>query len=553
MQPTVIQHVLSSLKALGVTDVFGVPGDYAFPINDAVSEDRGLNWVANCNELNAAYAADGYARIKGFAAVSTTFGVGELSAINGIAGAYAECLPVFHLVGMPRTKTQEAKLPVHHSLGNGAFDAFYKMAEPVVCAQAIMTPENCARETERLIAAARYHRRPVYMGFPEDYARTPIAGAAVAEAAAKSDPAQLRTAIRAIADAIARSRTACILPGIFVVRWGCRQEALELLNACGLPYATMLMDKTVFDETHPAYMGMYVGHLMNPEVQEFVEGCDCVLNLGTVHSDVNTGIFTARIDPSRSISVNHHDVRVGSAAFENVEMRDVLRALAEFLPRRTDIRGPRVKGLGAPAGSANDAIGADALFPRWERFVRRGDIVVTDTGVASMGLAFAQMPEGVTYLNEALWGSIGWATPAAFGAAVADPGRRTILITGEGSHQLTAQEISQFPRRGLKPVIFVLNNYGYLTERLFCTDGSAPYNDVAQWNYAALPAALGCKGWLAAKAATCAELDQAMSRAETCGTGAYIEVITDTYAAPPLPGKMRTYIAEMARPSGAGK
>ena len=97
------------------------------------------------------------------AALNTTYGVGELSAINGIAGAYAEHLPIFHLVGMPASTVQGAHGLVHHTLGNGEFDLFHKMTEPVVCARAIMTPDNCVAETERLIAAAFYHRRPVYM------------------------------------------------------------------------------------------------------------------------------------------------------------------------------------------------------------------------------------------------------------------------------------------------------------------------------------------------------------------------------------------------------
>src|SRR5262245_60350589 len=170
MAKTVIQHVLSRLQDIGITDIFGVAGDYAFPVEDAVCADRNFRWIGNCNELNAAYAADGYARIRGMAAVSTTYAVGELSAINGIAGSYTEFLPVFHLVGMPASSVQAAHRLVHHTLGNGEFDLFYKMAEPVVCARAVMTPETCVAETERLIAAALYHRRPAYMAFPSDLA-----------------------------------------------------------------------------------------------------------------------------------------------------------------------------------------------------------------------------------------------------------------------------------------------------------------------------------------------------------------------------------------------
>ena len=160
MPITVIQYVLKRLKEIGVDDVFGVAGDYAFPVNDAIVEDPALNWITCCNELNAAYAADGYARTRGVAALCTTYGVGELAAMSGIAGAYAEHLPVFHLVGTPNLATQEGRALVHHTLGNGEFDLFHRMAEPIVCASAALTPQNAAAETERLIAAAFYHRRP---------------------------------------------------------------------------------------------------------------------------------------------------------------------------------------------------------------------------------------------------------------------------------------------------------------------------------------------------------------------------------------------------------
>ena len=171
---TVIEHVLERLKAIGISEVFGVAGDYAFPVEDAIVTFPGIEWVGSCNELNAAYAADGYARVRGVGAVSTTYGVGELSAISAIGGAYAEHLPVFHLVGMPNMPTQAGRALVHHTLGNGEFDFFRKMAEPVVCASAIMTPQNVAYETERLIAEALYHRRPVYMAFPADLANQTV-------------------------------------------------------------------------------------------------------------------------------------------------------------------------------------------------------------------------------------------------------------------------------------------------------------------------------------------------------------------------------------------
>src|ERR1700741_3802332 len=194
MAQTIIQHVLGRLKEVGVDDIFGVAGDYAFPVNDAIVEHPAINWIGCCNGLNAAYAADGYARMRGVAAVCTTYGVGELAAMSGIAGSYAEHLAVFHLVGTPNLATQEGRSLVHHTLGNGEFDLFHRMAEPIVCASAVVTPQNAASETERLIAEALYHRRPVYMAIPSDVANAPVLGQAPSVRPPSSDVESLAAA-----------------------------------------------------------------------------------------------------------------------------------------------------------------------------------------------------------------------------------------------------------------------------------------------------------------------------------------------------------------------
>jgi indolepyruvate decarboxylase len=256
MTKTVIEYVLSRLKAIGSTDVFGVPGDYAFPVNDAICNDPEMRWIGCSNELNAAYAADGYARVKGMAALCTTYGVGELSAINGIAGAYPEHLPIFHLVGMPSMATQTLRATMHHTLGNGEYDLLRRMAEPAMCASAVMTPQNVAFETERLIAEALFHRRPVYMAFPADYANQPVLGSAAPIPAPASNGEALKAAIAAIAAALDEARTACVLPGILLARTGLRARMQSVIDRSGLPFATMFMDKSVLDEQQPGFVGM---------------------------------------------------------------------------------------------------------------------------------------------------------------------------------------------------------------------------------------------------------------------------------------------------------
>lgn len=546
MTKTVIEHVLSRLRDIGITDVFGVPGDFAFAINDAICNHPGVRWVGCCNELNAAYAADGYARIKGVAALCTTYGVGELSAINGVAGAFAEHLPVFHLVGTPNISTQVAHALMHHTLGNGEYELFRRMSGPVVCASAVMTPHNAAFETERLIFEAIYHRRPVYMAFPADLACQPVVGDAQPIPPPRSNPEMLSAATDAIVGALAEAENACVLPGALVARAGLRAELQALIDVSGLPFASMFMGKSVLDEQHPAYAGMYDGALMNEEVRSFVEGRDLVLNVGALMTDFNSGAFTARLEPARIITIGHHCTQVNGKTYTSVELGDILANLAGRLPKRA-WPAIRAASLGDVTGSGDDQISVAALYSRWGNFLKPDDILIAETGTASMGLGFALLPRGATFHNQTLWGSIGWATPAAFGAAVAAPDRRVVLVTGDGAHQLTVQEISQFARLNLRPVVFVLNNNGYLIERLLCKEPSIGYNDIAPWHYAELPRAFGCEDWITARVSTCGEFDQALEGAGKSNTGAYIEVVTDTYAASPLAMKLHDAVKTLYR------
>ena len=533
MKQTLIEYVISRLNLLGITNIFGVPGDYSFPINGAICEDKRFRWIGTCNELNASYAAGGYARIKGLAALCTTQGVGELSAINGIAGAYSEYLPIFHLVGMQPSTTWKSHVYMHHTLGTEEHDVFFKMSKYVYCAQAILTPENCISEMERLIGAALYNWRPVYIGIPKDYASSMIQeNVSITKNNTmyiKSDSSSaVRAVVTAIVEVVQKAKTVCILPGILISRLGLYDTALALLNRSGLVFASTPMDKGVLDEMHPSYIGMYFGHYGDPEVYSFVESCNCILNLGVMMTEINTGRFTSKLDFSKVIDIMHHHVRIGSSIFQGVEMKDVLQELAKHLsPRCTNVKTLDVRDLGLPKGSPDDPIKVEYLYPRLAQFFKPADTIIVDVGTSFLPLIYARLPARATFHNSSLWASIGWATPAAFGASLANSEqRRTILITGDGAHQMSVQEISQFPSHRLKPIIFVLNNGGYLIERIIGGSKIDTCNDVASWDYHELPKAFGCSDWFTAKVTTCGELDQAMRIIERCETGAYIEIVT---------------------------
>jgi indolepyruvate decarboxylase len=535
MPETVIQYLLNRLKQLGIRDFFGVPGDFAFPINNSICDDENLRWIGCCNELNAAYAADGYARIKGMSALSTTFGVGELSALCGIAGSYAEHNIVFHIVGMPKMSMQEKHAILHHTLGNGEFDQFMTMATSVVCAKTMLTPENCVNEVERIITAALEQHRPVYIAIPHDYVHREISPCIVpTDMLKKSDHETLEKVIFTIVDKLSNAKKACIMPCILVERFGLKELTKIVVNASGLPYVTMESDKSVLDETTPSYLGLYSGQLINPEIREFVESCDCILAIGAILSDYNTGMFTAKLDKSRIINIMPSEVNIGETNYPNVKMSDVLRELPERLYKRTDISGPVAKRPKIPEVDDENPINSDYLYARLAEFFRPNDIIIADSSTSFFGLLPIFLPKGARIESQMLWGAIGWATPATFGVAMSVPDKRVILITGEGSHQMTAQEISQFYRYDLKPIIFVLNNHGYLIERMLSKKLDYCYNELAEWQYHKLPEVLGCNDWIIRKAITCGDLNKVMEELDNTRKGAYIEIVMPKLSAPQL-------------------
>ncbi len=549
---TVAQHLLNRVAQMGAAHVIGVPGDYSFPITDAACVHPEMKWVGCCSELNAAYMADGYARVRGIGVLTTTFGVGELSALNGIAGAFAERVPVVHLVGMPATSTQALRSIVHHTLGDGDFGAWAAMSSRISCASALLTVDNAVAEIERCLNAAAAHSQPVYIGIPADVAETPLSNSSLPQirqplwSIHASDHDALHAAAEEILERIANSRRTCILVGSIVARLGLRKQTTDFVEASGLPFATMWMDKSILDETHPQHCGMYSGSLANDQVREFVESSDLVINLGAILSDLNTGIYTAQLDRMRCITIMRNTTTIAAAAYRDVHMSDLLRMLSvgcKRAPKKSS--WPSVQGLGAPQGDPDGPIASPFLFPSIEQFMRTGDMVFAETGTISMGLLSARMPRGADFMNQALWGSVGWAVPAGIGGALADQTRRTVIVTGEGAHQFSPQELGTASRMGLNPIIIVVNNSGYLTERILCRDPEMQYNDVQPWNYSALPEAMGCAGWKSTRVQTCSQFAEALAAASHHGNGTYIEVMTPRDDLPPFGKSIRNFLRSM--------
>jgi indolepyruvate decarboxylase len=539
--PTVAEYTLRRLAALGIDRVFGVPGDYAFSVDDAVEHVDGLDWVACANELNAAYAADGYARIRGAAILSTTYGVGELSALNGVMGAKAHRVPVFHIVGMPSERIQRLGLITHHNLGDTRYDRFQEISATACCVSAVLTPDNCVDELERIIREALRQSMPAYLVISEvnglmPVLGTPVTGVALAQITRqRSDPTELAAAVDAIAAKVTAAQRPVSLITALTSRYGVSDKAAEFVGKADLPVAITANDKGVIDESLPQFIGLYGGASSSPaEVRNVVLEADLILDIGGVMlTELNTGLWGDVLDTSRAVCIHENWVRSGTDVYVNVAIEDVLDGLISAVSPRARQSGPvptelELTGSGAdPTSSAN-------FYPRLQRRLRAGDTVVIETGTCMSHLNAMLLPPGVGAEGQGLWGSIGWATPAALGIAMAKPTGRTWLVTGDGSHQLTLNELAVMGRYGVTPVIFVLNNGLYGIEDVISERGHE-YDDLAPVQYHLLPAAFGCKDWLSAKVSTVAELDRALDQIDAHQGAAYIEVMIPNEESQPLP------------------
>jgi indolepyruvate decarboxylase len=488
MTMTVGEFLLRRIREAGIGHAFGVPGDYNLELLQQMEDSGTLTWMGACNELNASYAADGYARLNGMAALIVTNAVGALSAINGIAGSYAEHVPVICVCGSIPYKSMERGLGMHHTMADGTWDRFITAYAQVTTAQARLTPDNAVTEIDRLIRAAWHDKLPVYMEVPSDIAyldiEVPTAPLMLAEP--PSDPERLRSCAAAIADRMSQAKSPAILVDLDADRYGVAGEIMRLAEKTQMPVAVAPTAKAVIDETFPHYLGLYNGKASQPQVVEAIENSDCLLSVGYRPIDLTTGDFTGSL-PANTIHVRGHSVDVGDDNYQAVTLKEVLSAVADAVSPVTN-RATRHFAAAASTGNHVDGSAKLTQAAYWQAiqgYIRSGDVLIAEDGTsyASAGL---QLPPNCSFVSQVIWGSIGYSVGSLLGTLTAAPERRHLLFVGDGSFQLTAQEISTMLRHDYKPVIFLINNGGYTIERCWLGKTSR-FNDVANWSYADLP------------------------------------------------------------------
>lgn len=409
------------------------------------------------------YAADGYARVKGISALVTTFGVGELSALNAIAGAYSEFVPIVHIVGQPNTKSQRDGMLLHHTLGNGDFNVFTRMSEDISCYVARLNdPLDAATLIDSAIRQCWIRSRPVYVALPTDIVNAKVNGDRLKKpidlSLPENNPEKEDYVVEVVLKYLRAAKNPVILVDACAIRHRTLEEVHDLVEASGLPTFVTPMGKGAVDETHKNFGGVYAGNGSNPGVGEVVESSDLVLSIGAIKSDFNTSGFTYRIGQLNTIDFHSTYVRVRYSEYPDTNMKGVLRKIIQRMGTLSPASVPQVNNRlpDSELKSSDQTITHAWLWPTVGQWLKPHDIVLTETGTANFGIWDTRFPAQVTAISQVLWGSIGYSLGSCQGAAMAakeQGNRRTILFIGDGSTQLTVQELSTMLSNKLNPIM----------------------------------------------------------------------------------------------------
>jgi TPP-dependent 2-oxoacid decarboxylase len=526
---TVAEYLLTRLKEIGVDHLFGVPGDFVLGFLNQVLKSN-LKYVGTCNELNAAYAADGYARIRGIGAFTSTYGVGELSAVNGVAGAFAERVPVVVITGSPATINFRTRPLLHHTLGD--YQIPLKIYEKITVASTqLYSAETAPAEIDRVLSACLSRKLPVYISLPADVVmmKCKRPNAFLFPTPDPSDRDALGEAIREALGMLDKAEKPVVIGDVELIRFKLQKEFAGFLDKTGFPYVTMMLGKTILSGQHQQFIGLFEGDRSRDYVRKRVESADCILQLGALMTDINTGGFTTNLDDSKTIRANIRSVKIRHHYYENVNLHDFMIGLTRKLSRRDpatlDIRraadGCVHRYTQAYLPDAPKPLTIKRFFDRVSHFIKNDSIVIAETGVSLFSAAEMLLPEGAIFIGQAFYGSIGYTVGATLGAGMAAQDRQVVLFVGDGSFQVTCQDLSTMIRNRLKPVIFLINNDGYTIERVIC---DRPYNDIQPWRYHKLADVFG--GGLGLDVRTEGELEDALEKAAATDDLVFIEIHT---------------------------
>jgi len=524
-QTTVGSFLFDYLHKLGVTHVFGIPGDFALPTFRWLQQSK-LKIITMTHEPSVGFAADGYARMNGLGVACVTYCVGGLNMLNSVACAYAEKSPMLVISGGPSPADRKKDVLMHHKVRT--FDTQRRIYEEVTCATAVLLdPETAAAEIMRVVSAVLENSRPGYIEVPFDVVDMPIGviPPTVNHPAPVSDQDNLNAMLEDAVAAVNNAKQPVIIADIELHRHGLVDQALAVASKFNIPVASTLMSKSIISETHPLFIGVYSGPLSDAAVQKYVEDSDCLIMLGALITDVWFGFMSTseKLSRKRTMLATTEKMQIGARTYENVVLKEFLERLHEapVAARKTGALpqpAPEPKPLSDSEKSAS--ISMETFFRILGLHAGENNIITCDTGDSLFGAMKLRTKKATNFIADAYYLSMGFGVPAAIGVMAARPDNRVIAIVGDGAFQMTGIELSTAVKFGMKPIVFVLNNDGYGTQR-FILDG--PFNEILRWNYTKLTELLGAG--VGKKVTTNREMEAAIREAIVSDQMYLIEVI----------------------------
>ena len=526
-------YLAKRLEEIGVKHYFVVPGDYNLILLDEFLKNKNLEMISCCNELNAGYAADGYARARGIGVVITTFSVGALSALNAVAGSYAEDLPVIIISGGPNTNSEPENQTLHHTLGEVNYQ-YQKEIFSSVCSESVIIKHKkvAPYQIDVAIKECLRTKKPVYIEIPCN-----IAGLHIHEPRhfrffeeLSSDPLVLEQAVDHAADFLNSVQKPILIAGVKLRPWNAIESFKKLADASDYAVASMPNAKGFFPEDHPNYLGIYWGQVSSTGVSEIVESSHAYLFAGPTFTDYTTTGYTALINHNKLINIGPDYAKLPNGTYNQIHINEFLEELSKKLkPNNNNVVAyERIKTVPAkePPVKPKQVLTTRRMFAIIQDFIDSDTAIIAETGDSWFNGLKLELPGSSKFEIQMQYGSIGWSVGATLGHALGMPEKRVMAFIGDGSFQLTAQEISTMIRYGLNPVIFLINNGGYTIE-VEIHDG--PYNNIKNWKYSELVDVFNAEdgNGISFKAKSEGELQKAIKKSLTHKGLSLIEVIID--------------------------
>ncbi|WP_447970178.1 alpha-keto acid decarboxylase family protein [Nitrospira sp. M1] len=483
MSETIGSLLLKRLHNLGLHHIFGIPGDYVLTLYKLIEESP-VQHIGTTREDCAGFAADAYARIHGIGGVCVTYCVGGLNIVNATACAYAERSPVVVLSGSPG-KAERIQNPfLHHMVRDHTTQR--EVFDKVTVASVILDdPAMAEQDIDRALAALRRYKRPIYLEIPRDMVLTPVdiqSSTAPKETECSSDPVALKEAVGEVQEILADSERPVLLAGAEIYRFGLQEDLRQLVERMHVPIATTLLGKSVIQEDHPLYIGVYGELVGREDVLAFVDEADCLLTMGTVLTDIDDiKVHTKLLASGRTINATADAITIKHHRYDDVRFEDFVRALSSaplpsFPTRPLPKQDPRL----FEEPSSSTPVTLHSLFGHIDSQLTENHLVIADVGESLFASADLHVHQSAEFLSPAYYTSMGFSMPAALGAGFADPSKRIVVLVGDGAFQMTGTELSTCLRHGQAPIVIVLNNHGYTTEREIL---EGPFNDLQEWHY----------------------------------------------------------------------